>query len=67
MKKWYTGLDADKMLKNVEKRWTETGDYTNGRRGPCGELGWRKTFVKIDGTTYHLTYDRDGWPELNEV
>lgn len=66
MKKWYDGLKAEEMLRNVTRDWTETGEYTDGQRGPCGELGWKRRYVEIDGTVYDLTYDRDGWPTLHE-
>jgi len=67
MKKWYEGNKAAEMLKKATEKWTETGNYGEGRRGPCGELGWTKTYVKIDGITYRLTYGREGFPELEEV
>lgn len=66
MKKWYDGMTAAKMLKNKTREWTETGDYTNGRRGPCGELGWTKKYVEIEGVTYELTYGMGGFPILDE-
>lgn len=66
MKNWYDGMTAAEMLDNKTDEWTETGDYTDGRRGPNGELGWTKTFVVIDGVTYRLTFGREGFPELEE-
>ena len=67
MKKWYDGMTAAKMMNKVEKEWTERGEYTEGRRGPNGELGWKKTYVVVEGVTYVLTYGREGWPELTEA
>ena len=32
--------EAEAMIKRADKVWTIKGEYKNGRRGPCGELGW---------------------------
>jgi hypothetical protein len=65
--KTYSGWEAGKMMERATKTWKVTGDYPEGRRGCCGELGWVETYTEIDGKTYNLRYDRDGWPELEET
>ena len=66
MKKWYEGIEAAEMLTKATRKWTETGDYGEGQRGPCGELGWTHTYVEIGGTVYRLTYGREGFPSLDK-
>ena len=64
MKMHYSGIQADEMLRKVEKEYkvsvlVSVDPY-------YGEKYETETYVVIDGIHYNYYHDRDGWPVLDE-
>ena len=55
--------EAEEILNKANKVWIENGEYQNGQRGACGELGWTRKYAEADGIVWNVEYDC-GFPVL---
>lgn len=63
MKNVYEGIKADEMLRKATEEYTTTTMTTDPWWGD------RKNVIRhvvVEGKTYTVTTDRDGWPVLTE-